>query len=102
MTTVYVSIHNSDDKLTQADWSKFVGIVRSMVRTEAGTVHAEWLSLPDSRSQSACWCVEVDEDCRAGLRESLAGAAHYARQDSITWAEVSAVDLIAPLGTTNR
>lgn len=100
MSTVYISIGNSDDKLTQADWAKYVSIVRSIMRTEAGTVHGEWLSLPDSRWQNACWCVEVDDDCRSGLRESLAGAAHYARQDSIAWAEVASVDFITPADLT--
>lgn len=98
MTTVYISIGNSDDKLTQQDWSRFVGLLRDIVRTEAGTVHGEWLSLPDSRWQNACWCVEVPDAKRSGLRESLAGAAHYAHQDSIAWAEVASVDFITSAG----
>lgn len=96
--TIYISIGNSDDKLTQEDWARFVGLVRGIVKTEAGTVHGEWMSLPDSRWQNACWCVEVPDSKRDGLRESLAGAAHYARQDSIAWAEVASVDFITPVG----
>lgn len=83
---VYISIGNSDDKLTQAEWSNFCIRTAAEV-TSYGQVHGAWFSLPHTRYQNACWCVEFKTgmdaaEARSVLRELCADY----RQDSIAWA----------------
>jgi hypothetical protein len=96
----YISIGNSDDKLTQAEWSDFVGQTDAAVR-EYAHVHGAWHSAPDSRWQNACWCVEVSTTFKVGpaergLRATLARLAGRYRQDSIALALVASTEFIAP------
>jgi hypothetical protein len=96
---VYISIGNSDDKLTQVEWSHFCQETTLAVIGYAGKVHGRWFSLPDSRYQNACWCVEFDyatggDDNAAALKEELAVLARECKQDSIAWAEVKETEFI--------
>ncbi len=113
---VYISIGNSDDKLTQREWSEFVADVDRSLRwwcnenastaalnSPAGRIHGHWLSASDSPWQNACWCVEyVDhEDWPeqiAGQKTSLARLAAQYRQDSIAWAETPSTEFLTPGG----
>jgi hypothetical protein len=94
MTTVYVSIGNSDDKLTQVEWAAYAGTVQGAVRRAAGAVYGEWTSLPLAAFQNACWCVEVEPARADALRRELSGIAGMYRQDSIAWAEVPLTEFI--------
>lgn len=87
MLTVYISIGNSDDKLTQQEWAAFAATVRGDVRRAASRVHGEWVSLPWSPWQNSCWCIEVDRAEVEQLQAALRNAAAMFRQDSIAWAE---------------
>jgi hypothetical protein len=100
--TVYVTIGNSDDKLSQSQWSSFIAAVdrafEMAARYEGSTVHGRWYSLATVPWQNACWCIEfgegideIVEQYRAELRR-LAG---YFSQDSIAWAEVSKTEFLA-------
>jgi hypothetical protein len=57
-----ISISNSDDKLTQAEWSDFVSDLRRLLlhlwhgRLQ---LHGEWFALPDKPWQNANWCIEI-------------------------------------------
>lgn len=94
---VYISIGNSDDKLTQREWSDYWGHVGGSVRRWADTVHGEWLSLPSDPYQNACWCVDIDGDkARLMLRPDLEHLARDFRQDSIAWAECREPEMIRP------
>lgn len=83
--TIYISIGNSDDKLTQAEWAHFYGSVTDWIDEYATAVHGRWASEPTSPYQNACWCIEVNEGAWR-LREGLAHVADTFRQDSIAWA----------------
>jgi hypothetical protein len=90
-----ISIGNSDDKLTQADWSQFIKQTREICNL-AVQVHGEWFSAPDSPWQNANWCVEFSEptwedEARAALRVL---AAKYG-QDSIAWTQ-GPVEFLSP------
>jgi len=87
MITVYVSIGNSDDKLTQAKWAEFYRAVALAVRHFSITVHGQWVSEPASAWQNACWCIEIDDDGAGYLRGHLGALAGTYDQDSIAWAE---------------
>jgi hypothetical protein len=97
MSTVYISIENSDDKLTQLEWHEFADDVDQAVRNAAryaGTqVHGRWYSLPTEPWQNACWCIDFADDlsddsadAKLTLRRTLARLARQYRQDSIAWA----------------
>lgn len=83
---VYISVGNSDDKLSQVEWSQFV--VEMTARVAAvGHVHGSWASNPVSAYQNACWCVEYrSEDQVTEAREVAAELRDKYRQNSIAWA----------------
>jgi hypothetical protein len=89
---VYVSIGNSDDKLTQAEWHRYYVAVNLTIRRAAeasdATVHGAWVSEPASSWQNACWALQLPADAVAveHLRMRLAELAADFRQDSIAWA----------------
>ncbi len=84
---VYASIGNSDDKLSQEEWSNFVQYFRSEVLEWADTIHGSWFSEPDAPYQNACWCMEFDRiiDAERAMQEAIALRMQY-RQDSVAWA----------------
>lgn len=95
MTTVYISIGNSDDKLTQNEWSHFYASVEQIVRDHVECVYGRWLSEPSDPWQNACWCVEVEPDVAANeMRDRLRREVVAWRQDSIAWAEAPETEFI--------
>lgn len=84
--TVYISIGNSDDKLTQNEWSHFHALVEGHIRDHVQQIYGRWLSVPSDPWQNACWCVRVAPIHAEALRFELATEAKAFRQDSIAWA----------------
>lgn len=95
---VYISIGNSDDKLSQREWANFLGSAWQLINTEKGAhVHGEWHSSPTSAYQNACWCVELSDGVTVGrLRAGLRHLAREYRQDSIAWA-VASTEFLPPI-----
>jgi hypothetical protein len=91
--TVYVSIGNSDDKLTQAEWANYVQVTRNLLRLRAREIHGEWYSAADSDYQNACFCAVLGDDADT-IRKSLAELRAAWRQDSIAWAEAPVTEFI--------
>jgi hypothetical protein len=86
--TVYISIGNSDDKLSQADWSLFVANVHHLLSCSVTATHGEWYSLPGAPFQNACFCVEFSSQEQVeSVKSALAGWAKSYRQESIAWAD---------------
>ena len=106
---VYISIGNSDDKLSQADWSSYVRDVdrafEASLRYVGGArVHGRWYSLPHEPWQNACWCADWDENLAHvvdALKRKLASIAGAYRQESIAWAEVPVTEFLAPAEVAN-
>jgi hypothetical protein len=98
---VYISIGNSDDKLSQAEWARYYSAVALAVRRAAeapvGAVHGQWVSEPASAWQNACWALQLPADTTAirNLRAELASLAGAFNQDSISWA-------VAPTPNSSR
>jgi hypothetical protein len=85
--TVYVTIGNSDDRLTQADWADFYQYVDAAVDGIAAHIYGRWVSLPTARYQNACWALLLTADRREQLRRVLRRLARRYRQESIAWVE---------------
>ncbi len=96
---VYVSAGNSDDKLSQAEWSAFIRDIEHSLPS-GGWVrrHGNWRSLPDDPWQNACWCVEINdavaETSTVAMKKQLAFIATSWNQDSIAWAEVKETEFL--------
>lgn len=99
--TAYVTIGNSDDKLSQAAWSAFCDDVTFAVTDCArhgGKIHAACFSMPSVPWQNAVWALEAENDAADKLRIRLRRLAHRYRQDSIAWAQVDGgVEFLYPL-----
>jgi hypothetical protein len=94
MITVYASIGNSDDKLSQERWGQFVRSFLSVIRASASQIHSEGHSSPTSAYQNLCVGFEIDEREAEDLRPFLADMAKRFGQDSIAWA-VATTEFIA-------
>jgi len=96
---VYVSVGNSDDKLTQREWANFLGSMWQLVHTDVEIkIHGEWFSSPTSAFQNACWCLELPDDYSVRrIRAALQRLASTYRQDSIAWAEVPSTEFLGPV-----
>lgn len=110
---VYVSIGNSDDKLTQAEWAHFYTSVRHLLANDlqpreaegwgslafsAPTIHGRWQSVPSDPWQNACWCVEIEDHDAPAIQHELKLLAAKFRQDSIAWAEVCDTEFLGGHG----
>ncbi len=100
MKTIYISIGNSDDKLSQLEWHRYfaetaAAIHRASDRAD-GKVHGQWTSDSTSRWQNACWRAELHPEAAERLKETLSYLAREYRQDSIAWAEAPSVEMIGP------
>jgi hypothetical protein len=91
---VYVTIGNSDDKLTQREWASFLLRVHLLLDHLAKVVHGSWYSGPGVEWQNACWCVEIPEERVDRARDGLRVLAREFRQDSIAWAEAPSVEFL--------
>lgn len=95
MITAYISIGNSDDKLTQTAWHEYYVATTHAIEWAARQMHGRWLSDSSSPFQNACWCVELHPDWVEPLKSRLVGVAAEYRQDSIAWA-VAETEFLAP------
>lgn len=83
---IYASIGNSDDKLTQSRWAKFVNVTITTIRGHAKAIHGEWMSAPNAPFQNACVCFEITDEAAAELKHELNILRVAFDQDSIAWA----------------
>lgn len=92
----YISIGNSDDKLSQEMWSAYWHEVNFALAGRRLHFHGRWASLPNDRFQNACWCVEGDfgPAGRADLKQELADIARKYNQDSIAFAAVQETEFL--------
>jgi hypothetical protein len=93
---VYISIGNSDDKLTQAEWHNYVIAMLARIKPLAVRAHGEWFSDPMAAWQNACWCLEFTPGSAelSEAREVCTEIRKEFRQDSIAWAVVPETEFI--------
>lgn len=96
---VYVSIGNTDGKLSHEQWALFYSLTNELL-TEVGlvqTVLGAWHSLPATPYVNACWAIVPDPRHVPALRDALARLAARFNQDSIAWAQTFETEFIHPL-----
>lgn len=84
---VYISIGNSDDQLTQSEWSGYYQRTAELIAYYVTRVHGAWASLPTSEYQNACWAVVPVPKAVDEFKAELGRLANFWLQDSIAWAE---------------
>ena len=85
MIQVYVSIGNSDDKLTQAIWGAYIEDFRELLRKHATQIHGEWYSAPDAVYQNACIAAVLADDDAEEIQKKLTALRRSYGQDTIAW-----------------
>ena len=90
---VHISIGNSDDRLSQHEWSNFIRDVKTAITSSLAYVHGEWYSSLTSQWQNACWALEFNCDTLGStdliivFRHNLSDIARRYEQKSIAWLE---------------
>lgn len=84
--TVYVSIGNSDDKISQVEWAAFVADLKDVVARYAGQVYGQWFSVPDAPYQNMVTAFLLATRDISGLKAALADLRKVYRQDAVAWA----------------
>lgn len=84
--TIYISIGNSDNKLTQVEWRALITLVRSELRKPGVRIIGEWFSLPDEPWQNAVFAFQAGPRQTEWIKDTIARAAPMFKQDSIAWA----------------
>lgn len=85
MKTITIQIGNSDDKLTQKEWSMFIKNVDELILLWSYRVHFAGFSNPAMRWQNACWVFMIANPER--IKAELTELGRKFRQDSIAWTE---------------
>ena len=96
MTTLYVTIGNSDNKLKQHEWALFCSAVAKLAEAVSDKIHGVWYSTPGSPFQNMCVCFETNSNGVMDVRFALRHMAQTFGQDSIALAQVSDVELVKP------
>ncbi len=92
LVTVYVSIGNSDDRLSQVAWSNFLHSFRGCMAQFAKEVYGNWVSEPSSSFQNAC--VAIATETPLTLKAALTLLRADYGQNSVAWAEVPRTEFI--------
>lgn len=85
MCTVYATIGNSDDKLSQMDWSAFGSEFVATIRMHAREIHGVWWSAPDTPWQNCCVGFSIAESDMSALQLALTKLREVFKQDAIAW-----------------
>lgn len=99
---VYISIGNSDDKLSQMEWGKFyhkVDLTIQGYRHSGVQIHGRWVSQSTDHWQNACWCSDtypLGHTLVNLLKNQLRDLAAEFGQDSIAWATAETEFLSPP------
>ena len=87
MKTVTIQIGNTDDKLTQKEWSRYVREMEGQIHYRAHQIHFAARSDGAETWQNAAWVFTIDSHEVSPLRDDLMAVRLYYRQDSIAWTE---------------
>jgi hypothetical protein len=85
--TIVVSVGNSDNKLIQEEWSRFVHDIDSLIRVHAKQVHffggaPNWMPW-----QNTAWMFDCEDIYVKHLKEVLAATGREYNQDAVAYLE---------------
>jgi hypothetical protein len=89
MKTVCLQVGNSDDKLSQADWSRFVSEIRYTVVEWITDIHFSGASYPTESWQNACFVWAVPDENIEKVKDAVKEIRQRYQQDSVAWLEGS-------------
>lgn len=92
--TIYASIGNSDNKLSQQRWSEFAQAFVEFVERHASQVYGVWFSKPDAPYQNACVGFAIAPSAAVWMRDCLVHLRANYDQTSVAWAVVERTDFI--------
>lgn len=87
LVTVYVSINNTDDRLSQGRWAMFHMDMGRNIQAYGGQILGEWFSHVVAMWQTACWKIDVPPMSVPQLKAVLAGIAR-AYDEAARWDEL--------------
>jgi hypothetical protein len=87
--TITLQIGNSDDKLTQIEWSDYVKMMTSVVDAYKQELHFSAGSPTNSRWQNYCWVFTIENDnlVRDALYRQVYDIRQKYKQDSAAFTE---------------
>lgn len=85
--TITIQIGNSDNKLSQNEWSHFFHFVKGAIDERVHQTHFEGTSDPVAPWQNAAWVVIPFEHKIEELKRELSLLCYSFKQDSIAWTE---------------
>lgn len=87
MRTIIIQIGNTDDKLSQREWSEYCRIIQGAINGHALQIHFSGGSEFWQVRQNACWVFSIEPDKADVLRDLVAVVRAEFRQDSVAWTE---------------
>lgn len=87
MRTIVIQIGNTDDKLTQAQWSAFVIAMREAILQHCQAVHFFGGSTNWERWQNCAWVIGCYPPQVPELRAAVTDARKLFNQESAAWTE---------------
>ncbi len=85
MKTVVIQIGNSDNKLTQVEWSAYARAAHGLIKKYAKEIYFHGFPAGDAPWQNVCWVIGIEDD--SILKEKLAVGKTLFDQDAIAWTE---------------
>ena len=85
--TATIQIGNTDNKLTQIEWSDYVSKVRNLVLELAQQIHFSGGSANWKKWQNFAWIIEINDEDSLILKNELILIRNEFNQDSIAWTE---------------
>jgi len=85
LKTVAVLIGNSDDKLTQREWSDYAFEIKEILYHRTVDLHFCGASFGASEYQNACFVLELHEEELDELKQVLSKVGKVYNQDSIAF-----------------
>ena len=87
MRTIIIQIGNTDDKLTQVEWSAFCRHMQAAINEHAHQIHFAGGAEYHMPWQNACWVFEISPVMADCLRPKVIALRTEYRQDSMAWTE---------------
>lgn len=83
--TVVICIGNSDNKLSQQNWSDFVSCIDKVVIIYSNVVHFSGGPATDKPYQNYAWIIDIDDNASYMLKDLLERYRKRFGQESIVW-----------------